>query len=127
MSINLVILQGNLGKDPELRYFDDGTPIATFSLATNEPWKDRTSGNVVEHTEWHRIVAKRRTAEIAKEFLKSGSPVFIEGKNRTRKYDKDGVNHYVTEVLVTKLTLMGGKSAEDDVVDEEVGLDPKDL
>ena len=90
---------GNLGSDPEVRYTPKGTPVATFSVATTERWKDQ-EGQQKEHTEWHRIVVWRRLAEICGEFLKKGSKVYIEGKMQTRKWqDKDGKDRHTTEII----------------------------
>ena len=95
--INKVILVGNLGADPELRYTGSGTAVCNFNVATNESYKDR-EGNLVEKTEWHRVVAWDRPAEICAEYLKKGSQVYIEGKLRTRKWqDKEGRDRYTTE------------------------------
>ena len=99
--MNKVILTGNLGADPEVRYTQNGTPVATFSLATTERWKDK-DGNKQESTEWHRIVAWRRLAEIAGEYLAKGSKVLVEGRMVTRKWkDQSGVERYTTEVVLS--------------------------
>jgi single-strand DNA-binding protein len=105
--INKVILIGNLGQDPELRYTPSGAAVANFSVATNETWNDK-EGNTQERTEWHRIVAWRRLAEICGEYLKKGSQVYIEGRLQTRSWeDKDGVKRYVTEVIARELQMLG--------------------
>jgi single-strand DNA-binding protein len=109
-SVNKVILVGNLGRDPETRYMPDGTAITNFSIATTESWKDKTSGEKQEKTEWHRIVTYRRLAEIAGEYLKKGSQVYIEGKLQTRKWtDKDGVEKYTTEIIGDEMKMLGSR------------------
>ena len=109
MSVNKAILIGNLGKDPELRTLDGGARVATFSIATTE--KYTKDGQTVENTDWHNIVAWNGLADVAGKYLTKGSPVYIEGKIRSRSYDdKDGVKRYVTEVIAGNLTLLGRKS-----------------
>ena len=99
--INKVILVGNLGQDPEMRYTADGRPIATFSLATSESWKDKTSGERRDKTEWHRVVVFGKLAEICGEYLSKGKQVYIEGKLQTRKWQgQDGQDRYTTEIVV---------------------------
>ena len=107
MSVNKVILVGNLGKDPELRYTASGTAVATFSLATSERYKDR-DGSQQEKTEWHNIVAWRQLAEICGKYLHKGKQVFIEGKIQTRSYDdRDGNKRYITEIVVDQMQMLG--------------------
>lgn len=107
--INKVILIGNLGNDPEIKYLPSGGAVANISIATNKKWKDK-DGNQQEHTEWHRCVAFNRTAEIVGEYLRKGSQVYVEGELRTRKWkDKDGVEKYTTEVMVSSLQMLGSK------------------
>ena len=107
MSVNKVILLGNLGKDPQVRKLDNGRAVAQFTLATNERYKDKT-GNTVTNTEWHNVVAWTPLAEIAEKYLRKGSQVYIEGKITTREYtDKDGVNRRITEVVAREMTLVG--------------------
>lgn len=114
-SVNKVILLGNLGRDPEIRYLQSGEAVCNFSIATTEKWKDKASGDMKEATEWHRISAFGRVAEIAGEYLKKGSPVYIEGSLRTRKWqDKDGKDQYTTEVRVDRLQLLGGRQETED-------------
>ncbi len=109
-SLNKVILIGNLGRDPETRYMPDGTAITNFSIATTETWKDKNSGEKQEKTEWHRIATYRRLAEIAGEYLKKGSQVYIEGKLQTRKWtDKDGVEKYTTEIIADEMKMLGSR------------------
>lgn len=106
--INKVILVGNLGKDPEVRYLEGGTAVANFTLATSETFKDKTNGERKTNTEWHNIVLWRGLAEIAEKFLKKGMQVYIEGKLRTRQWqDKDGNNRYTTEVVADNLQMLG--------------------
>ena len=108
--INKVILVGNLGKDPEVRYLEGGTAVANFPIATSETYKDRNSGEKKTNTEWHNIVLWRGLAEIAEKYLKKGSQVYIEGKLRTRQWqDKDGNNRYSTEIIGDSLQMLGRK------------------
>ncbi|OGC78831.1 MAG: single-stranded DNA-binding protein [candidate division Zixibacteria bacterium RBG_16_40_9] len=107
--INKVILIGNLGKDPELRYTPNSQAVATFSLATNRKWKDK-EGQQQEQTEWHNIVTWGKRAEICKEYLKKGSSVFVEGRIQYRTYDdKDGNKRYITEIVAHQVTMLGRK------------------
>ncbi|OYT98572.1 MAG: single-stranded DNA-binding protein [Burkholderiales bacterium PBB1] len=109
-SINKVILIGNLGRDPEVRYTPNGNAICNISVATTRNWKDKTSGDKVEETEWHRVVFYDRLAEIAGEYLKKGRPVYVEGRLKTRKWqDKDGKDVYTTEVIADQMQLLGGR------------------
>ncbi len=108
-SVNKVILVGNLGKDPETRYMPDGAAVTNFSIATTDQWKDK-SGEKQEKTEWHRISTFQRLAEIAGEYLKKGSQVYIEGRLQTRKWtDKDGVEKYTTEIIADKMQMLGSR------------------
>ena len=105
--INKVILVGNLGQDPEIRYTADGRPIANFSIATSESWKDKNSGEKREKTEWHRVVVFGKLAEICGEYLSKGRQVYIEGKLQTRKWQgQDGQDRYTTEVVVDMRGIM---------------------
>jgi single-strand DNA-binding protein len=110
-SVNKVILLGTLGKDPELKYTPQGTAVAKFSMATNESYKDKQSGEWKERTEWHNIVCWQRTAEVAAEYLKKGRQVYIEGRITTRSWDdkETGQKKYMTEVVANDLVLLGGK------------------
>ena len=118
-SVNKVILVGNLGKDPEVRYMPSGSAICNITIATSRQWKDKTSGERQEETEWHRVALFDRLAEIAGEYLKKGKPVYIEGRLKTRKYtDKDGVEKYTTEIIAAEMQLLGareGGSGGDDI------------
>ena len=109
-SLNMVQLIGNLGKDPEFRAFSDGGSIASVRIATTEKWKDKESGEMREHTEWHNLVFHNRLAEIASEYLKKGSPIYVEGRLRTRKWQTDaGEDRYITEIRVDEMQMLGGK------------------
>jgi single-strand DNA-binding protein len=109
--VNKVILVGNLGKDPETRYMPSGKAVTNFSLATTETWKDKQTGEQREQTEWHNIVMYDRLAEIAAEYLRKGSQVYIEGKLRTRKWqDKEGRDRYTTEINAQEMQMLGGRS-----------------
>lgn len=100
-SVNKVILIGNVGKDPEVRRMSNGNPVVSFSLATSESWKDKSSGERKSRTEWHRVVIfNEGLAEIAEKYLKKGSKVYIEGQVQTRKYEKDGEDKYTTEIVL---------------------------
>ena len=120
-SINKVIIVGNLGKDPEMRSFPNGDQVANVSIATTDRWKDKTSGEMKEATEWHRINFNGRLAEIVGQYLKKGSQVYVEGSLRTRKWtDKDGVEKFTTEIRADQMQMlgsrqgMGGASADGD-------------
>ena len=110
-SVNKVILVGNLGRDPEVRYMPNGDAVANYSIATTETWKDK-NGMRQEKTEWHNIVMYRRLAEIAGEYLKKGSSVYIEGRLQTRKWqDKQGNDRYTTEIIADQLQMLGGRNS----------------
>ena len=107
--INKVILIGNLGRDPEVRYTAGGSAVANLRIATTESWRDKQSGEKKENTEWHSVVLFGKTAEIAGEYLKKGRTVYIEGRLQTRKYqDKDGQDRYSTEVVASDMQMLGG-------------------
>lgn len=111
MSVNKVTLVGNLGKDPIMKRFDNGTAAAQFTLATNERYKDKTSGETITKTEWHNIVMYSPIAEIAEKYLRKGNQVYLEGKIESRDYtDKDGIQKRFTEIRVRDMTLLGGPS-----------------
>jgi single-strand DNA-binding protein len=106
--VNKVILVGHLGNDPEVRYMPNGNAVANLSLATSESWKDQ-QGQVQERTEWHRLTMYRRLAEIAGEYLKKGSQIYVEGKLQTRKWqDQQGQDKYTTEIIVDQMQMLGG-------------------
>jgi single-strand DNA-binding protein len=109
-SVNKVILIGNLGKDPETRYLPSGEAVTNITLATTESWKDKKSGDKHEHTEWHRISFFGRLAEVAGEYLKKGSPCYVEGRIRTRKWqDKEGQDRFTTEIVGDRMQLLGSR------------------
>ena len=109
-SVNKVILIGNLGRDPEVRYAPSGAAICNVTIATSRQWKDKTSGERQEETEWHRVVFYDRLAEIAGEYLKKGRPVYVEGRLTTRTWtDKDGVEKYTTEIVAEQMQLLGSR------------------
>jgi single-strand DNA-binding protein len=113
-SVNKVILIGNLGADPELRYTPSGSAVANFNIATTEKWKDK-DGQSQERTEWHRIILWNRQAEIAKEYLRKGNSVYIEGRIQNRSYeDKDGIKRYVTEIIGQRMQFLGGRGGTSD-------------
>jgi single-strand DNA-binding protein len=110
MSVNKVILVGRLGKDPETRYMTSGEAVTNATLATSETWKDK-NGEKQERTEWHNLVFYRRLAEIAGEYLKKGSQIYVEGKLQTRKWQtKEGQDRYSTEIIVNEMQMLGSKS-----------------
>ena len=105
--VNKVILVGNLGKDPEVRHLENGATVANFPIATTESYKDR-NGNRQEQTEWHNVVLWRGLAEVAEKYVKKGDMIYVEGKLRTRSWEKDGVTRYTTEVVGDNMTMLGG-------------------
>ena len=108
-SVNRAILIGNLGRDPDLRYTPSGQPVAKFPIATSERWKDK-DGQLQQRTDWHNIVAWGRQAEVCKEYLKKGSPIYIEGRIQSRSYeDKDGNRKYITEIVANRIQMLGRK------------------
>lgn len=110
--INKVILIGNLGNDPEIRYMPSGGAAASLTVATSESWKDKQTGEQQDRTEWHRVVMFNRLAEIAGEYLKKGSKVYIEGSLRTRKWqDKNGQERYTTEIVAAEMQMLDGRGA----------------
>lgn len=110
--VNKVILVGNLGRDPEVRHLENGTPVASFSLATSESYKDRTTGERKTVTEWHNVVLWRGLAEVAEKYLHKGDQVYIEGKLRTRSWEKEGVTRYTTEIVGDNMTMLGSKGQQ---------------
>lgn len=107
--VNKVILVGRLGKDPEVRNLDNGVSVANFTMATSESYKDRTTGEKKEVTEWHNIVLWRGLAEVSQKFLHKGDLVYIEGKLRTRSWEKEGVTRYTTEIVADNMTMLGSR------------------
>jgi single-strand DNA-binding protein len=121
-SLNRVTLIGNLGADPEVRYTQNREAIATIRIATTETYKDKSSGEKKEITEWHRVVFFGRTAEVVGEYLKKGSPVYVEGRIQSRKWqDKDGQDRYVVEILASEMKMLGTRPADDDAPDAGKG------
>jgi len=109
-SINRATIIGNVGRDPELRYSAAGAAVCNITVATSRNWKDKTSGEKVEETEWHRVVFYDRLAEIAGEYLKKGRSVYVEGRLKTRKWtDKEGVERYTTEIVAENMQMLGGR------------------
>jgi single-strand DNA-binding protein len=108
--LNKVVIIGHLGRDPEIRHSQQGTPVASFSIATSEQWVDKNTGEKQEKTEWHRVVAFGKQAEILEKYLSKGSQVYIEGRLQTRTYDKEGQTHHITEVVVNSFQFLGGRS-----------------
>ncbi len=108
--VNKVIIVGNLGQDPETRYMPSGAAVTNFTVATNESWKDKQTGEQKDRTEWHRVAMFNRLAEIAAEYLRKGSQVYIEGKLRTRKWQgQDGNDRYTTEIIADEMQMLGGR------------------
>ena len=121
-SVNKVILVGNLGRDPETKYMPDGAAITNASLATSFQWTDKASGEKKEETEWHRVVFRGRLAEIAGEYLKKGSQVYVEGRLRTRKWqDKEGQDRYTTEIVVDTMQMLGSRAGSGEPRAESFG------
>ena len=124
--INKVIVVGNLGGDPEMRYMPNGNAVANISVATSESWKDKQTGAQKEKTEWHKIALFNRLAEIAGEYLRKGSQVYIEGKLQTRKWqDKEGNDRYTTEIIANEMQMLGGKG-ERQAKDENTAPRPQE-
>lgn len=111
-SVNKVILIGHLGRDPEVRAFHSGDQVCNVTIATSEKWKDKQSGEMREATEWHRVMFGGKLAEIAGQYLRKGSLVYVEGSIKTRKYTQDGVEKYATEIRADKMQMLGGKPEE---------------
>jgi len=126
-SVNKVILVGNLGRDPETRYNPEGGAITNVSVATTDTWKDKASGEKQERTEWHRIVFFNRLAEIAGEYLKKGSQVYIEGSLRTRKWqDKEGQERTTTEIVADRMQMLGSRQGSGDAGGRDRGVEAKE-
>jgi single-strand DNA-binding protein len=119
--VNKVILVGRLGKEPEVRNLDNGAIVANFSLATSESYKDKTTGDKKEITEWHNIVIWGKLAEIVQRYVHKGDLIYVEGKLRTRSWEKDGVTKYTTEVLGDNMTMLGSRSAAGSGSTSEMG------
>jgi single-strand DNA-binding protein len=126
-SVNKVIIVGNLGRDPETRYMPNGEAVTNIAVATTESWKDKNSGEKKELTEWHRITFYRKLAEIAGQYLKKGSQVYVEGRLQTRKWtDKENVERYTTEIIADSMQMLGGRQGMGGApsADEEYGNAP---
>jgi len=111
--INKVIIVGNLGRDPETRYLPSGGAVTNVSVATSTSWRDRDSGEQKERTEWHRIVFFNRLAEIASEYLKRGSKIYLEGELRTREWEREGQKHYTTEIVASEMQMLDSRGGMD--------------
>jgi single-strand DNA-binding protein len=114
MSVNKVILVGNVGRDPEIKHLDKGVSVARFSIATTENYTSKT-GEKVSNTEWHNVVAWRGLAELSEKYIKKGSQLYIEGRLRTRDYEKDGVKHYTTEINADTIQLLGRREGQSEL------------
>ncbi|WP_424945903.1 single-stranded DNA-binding protein [Candidatus Spongiihabitans sp.] len=122
--INKVILVGNLGKDPEIRYTPGGAAVANITLATSDSWKDKQTGEQQERTEWHRIVFFNRLAEVVGEYLKKGSQIYVEGRIQTRKWqDQSGQDRYTTEVVGNEMQMLGSRSGGSSMASSDAGFD----
>ena len=108
--VNKVILVGSVGQDPEVRHMPNGNAVSNLSIATSETWKDKTSGEQQEKTEWHRLVFFNRLAEIVDQYVKKGSKIYVEGKLQTRSWEKDGVKQYTTEIIVSEMHMLDSRS-----------------
>ena len=108
--VNKVIIVGNLGNDPDSKFLPGGSMVTNISVATSESWKDKNTGEKQERTEWHRVVFFNRLAEIAGQYLKKGSKVYIEGQLRTQKYEKDGIDRYVTDIIAKEMQMLDSRS-----------------
>ena len=125
-AINKAILIGNLGKDPEVRYTQDGKAVASFSIATTEKWKDKATGENREKTEWHRIKAFDRLGEICGEYLSKGKQVYIEGRIQTSSWEKDGITRYTTEIVANTMKMLGSKDSSPASRGNQVGAGAQD-
>lgn len=121
-SVNKVILIGTLGRDPEMRYLPNGNAVCSLSLATDEGYKDRNTGQQVDKTEWHRVEAFGRLAEIMGEYLKKGSKCYVEGKLRTDEYEKDGIKRYSTKIIANEMTMLDSRNAQEDGYNQGAGM-----
>lgn len=124
-SVNKTIILGNLGRDPEARYMPNGEAVTNIAVATTESWKDKNTGEKKETTEWHRITFYRKLAEIAGQYLKKGSSVYVEGRLQTRKWtDKDGVERFTTEIIADSMQMLGGKGGSNSSSDDQSSSAP---
>lgn len=109
--VNKVIVLGNVGNDPEIRYMPNGNAVASFSIATSEQWKDKNTGEKQERTEWHNITIFGKLAEIVEKYVKKGSKLYIEGKLKTDKYEKEGVTHYSTKIIANEMQMLDSRAS----------------
>lgn len=123
--VNKVIIVGRLGRDPEVRHLESGASVANFSVATSEVYKDRTTGERREQTEWHNVVLWRGLADVAEKYLNKGDMVYIEGKLRTRSWEKDGVTRYTTEIVGDNMTMLSPKGSSEQDSNPGTGHDPQ--
>lgn len=121
-SVNRATVLGNLGRDPETRYMPDGTAVTNLSVATTHSWKDKATGDKKEETEWHRVVLYGRVAEIAGEYLTKGAAVYIEGRIRTREWEKDGQRRFTTEIVADQMQMLGKRESN---ADQASAAEPK--
>ena len=119
--INKVILVGNLGNDPEVRYMPNGNAVANISIATSDSWKDKTSGEQQEKTEWHRVVFFNRLAEIVEQYVKKGSKIYVEGRLQTRSWEQEGVKRYSTEIVASEMQMLDGRTGPQEMTDNAFG------
>ena len=119
--INKVILAGNLGNDPEVRYMPNGNAVANISIATSDSWKDKTSGEQQEKTEWHRVVFFNRLAEIVEQYVKKGSKIYGEGRLQTRSWEQEGVKRYSTEIVASEMQMLDGRAGSQEMNDNAFG------
>ena len=126
--VNKAIIVGNLGRDPEIRYSANGNAVASISIATSERWKDKNTGEKQEKTEWHRVKLFGRLAELAGEYLKKGSQVYVEGRIQTTKYqDKEGVDRWSTDIVAREMTFLGGRGVSEGQAGVENSLGSQDI
>ena len=125
--VNKVTILGRLGQDPTVRYTQDGKAIANFSVATSEEWKDKNTGEKKSSTEWHKVVAFGKLAEICGNFLSKGKQVYLEGKLKTRSWEKDNVTHYMTEIVADNMQMLDGKQAKQEENQHEAQGDDNDI
>jgi single-strand DNA-binding protein len=126
--VNKVILIGNLGNDPEVRYTPSGSAVASISLATSETWKDKQSGELQDRTEWHRVVFFNRLAEIVGEYLKKGSKIYVEGSLRTRKWqDKNGMDRFTTEIIANEMHMLDSRGGGANIPNEKTKATPNEM
>lgn len=119
--VNKVILVGNLGNDPEVRYMPNGNAVANVTLATSETWKDKNTGEQQEKTEWHRVIFFNRLAEIVEQYVKKGSKLYIEGRLQTRSWEKEGQKHYTTEIVASELQMLDSRGGDNPVSSSQTG------